>query len=92
MIESLAGDAETLKIAMETHRLMARIFFSLNWQTLPEYFEDNIQFWMAEFAKFLSYSNPLLEKPGEDSEPSPVDSLKSAIIENLSFLYFFYIY
>ena len=31
-----------LEVAMETHRLMSRIYFSLNWQDIPEYFEDNI--------------------------------------------------
>jgi hypothetical protein len=31
---------------MSALRTMARIFFSLNWQDLPEYFEDHMAEWM----------------------------------------------
>ena len=31
-------------------RTLSRIFFSLNWQDLPEYFEDHIQEWMNLFS------------------------------------------
>jgi len=31
---------------MTALRTMARIFFSLNWQDLPEYFEDHMAEWM----------------------------------------------
>ena len=45
----------------ESLRLICRIWFSLNWLDLPEYFEDHMKEWMDEFAKFLSYENPSLE-------------------------------
>ena len=31
---------------MSALRTIARIFFSLNWQDLPEYFEDHMAEWM----------------------------------------------
>ena len=40
---------------------MTRIFFSLNWQDIPEFFEDNIAIWMTEFMKYLTYKNVLVE-------------------------------
>ena len=64
-------------------RSMARIFFSLNWQTIPEFFEDNMSAWMTEFHKFLANVNPLLVDPDEDDEPGPNERVQTAIVENL---------
>jgi exportin-2 (importin alpha re-exporter) len=71
-----------LVLLFESLRLMTRIFFSLNWQDIPEVFEDNSNAWMSEFAKFLTYKNPLLTD--KDSEPGPIQSLQAAILENLN--------
>lgn len=86
IIDSLtaSGDKAQLLIAMETHRLMSRIFFSLNWQDLPEFFEDHLNEWMTEFSKFLQYKNPLLVNDQEESEPGPIEALQTAIVENLN--------
>ncbi len=70
--------------AMETQRIMTRIYFSFNWQDIPQYFEDNITIWMGEFAKFLSYKNPLLVDTNEDNEAGPIEKLQVAIVENLN--------
>jgi exportin-2 (importin alpha re-exporter) len=37
--------------AFDALRLMARIFFSLNWQEIPEEFEDSMQGWTVVFAQ-----------------------------------------
>lgn len=68
----------------ETLRLMSRIFFSLNWQDIPEYFEDNVIAWMTEFAKYLTYHNPILVDEDEESEPGPIEKLQAAILENIN--------
>eukprot|EP01039_Chlorochromonas_danica_P003040 gene3040-3317_t len=73
-----------LESLLETQRLIARIFFSLNWQDIPEYFEDHVGEWMAEFAKYLTYTNPLLVDDDEEYESGPVEVLQTAIIENLN--------
>ena len=83
-ILTFANDKDSLVVVMETLRLMTRIFFSLNWQDLPEFFEDNIGLWMGEFAKYLTYFNPLLVNPSDEIEPGPIEKLQAAIIENLS--------
>lgn len=85
-IESLriAEDRMNSITAMETQRLMSRIFFSLNWQDIPEYFEDHIAEWMEQFALYLSYKNPLLVEQHEESEPGSIEKLQAAIIENLN--------
>lgn len=82
-LEGFANDYQQLCPRLEALRLMCRIFFSLNYQDLPEFFEDHIQEWMDEFAKYIQYKNPLLVDESEEDEPSPVDRLQTAIIDNL---------
>ena len=81
-VENYNTDKEKLAILFETLRLMTRIFYSLNWQDLPEFYEDNMSIWMREFSKYLAYKNPLLVDDRE--EPGPVEKLQAAIIENLN--------
>eukprot|EP01038_Epipyxis_sp_PR26KG_P004977 gene4977-6960_t len=69
---------------LETQRLMSRIYFSLNWQDIPEYFEDNIATWMTEFSKYMVYTNPLLVDDNDEAEPGPIEKLQAAIIDNLN--------
>jgi len=82
-VEAYANDAVQLRPRLIALRSMCRIFFSLNWQDLPEFFEDHISEWMEEFAKYLSYKNSLLTDDDEETEPSPIDNLQTAIVDNL---------
>ncbi|KAJ1439724.1 CSE1 chromosome segregation 1-like protein isoform a [Ochromonadaceae sp. CCMP2298] len=84
LVGTYAQNKAELGTVFETLRLMGRIYFSLNWQDIPEFFEDNIAAWMEEFAKYLSYSNPLLVDADEASEPGPVECLQAAVLENLN--------
>eukprot|EP01035_Chromulina_nebulosa_P002761 gene2761-3763_t len=81
---SSTQNVQELTVLFETQRLINRIFFSLNWQDLPEFFEDNINNWMGEFAKYLAYKNPALENDDEESEPGPIEKLKTAVLDNLN--------
>ena len=83
-IDSAPNDKAFLMPRFEALRLMARIFYSLNYQDLPEYFEDHMKEWMQEFAKYLQYTNPVLVDEDEESEPGPIDTLQAAIIRDLS--------
>lgn len=83
-LSGFANDINQLKPRMESLRLICRIFYSLNWQDLPEYFEDHMGEWMEAFSNFLKYDNPTLTDKDEEDEPSPIDKLQVAIIENLS--------
>jgi len=83
-VEAYANDASQLKPRLAALRSTCRIFYSLNWQDLPEYFEDHMGEWMEEFAKYLQYTNPLLTDEDEETEPSPIDVLQAAIVENLN--------
>lgn len=83
-VEALASDANQLRPRMEALRLINRIFYSLNYQDLPEFFEDHMEEWMSDFGKYLQYKNPVLEDEDEETEPSPIDKLQTAIIANLA--------
>lgn len=82
-VDAMTNDPVQLKFRLDALLLMCRIFYSLNYQDLPEYFEDHMSEWMQEFAKYLRYQNPVLTDADEEVEPSPIDSLQAAIIENL---------
>mmetsp|Transcript_54946 Transcript_54946/g.83166 ORF Transcript_54946/g.83166 Transcript_54946/m.83166 type:complete len:703 (-) Transcript_54946:965-3073(-) len=82
-VEACPNDPQQLKQLFESLRLMSRIFFSLNYQDLPEFFEDHMADWMGAFAKYLQYTNPVLVDESEETDPSPVDRLQAAIVENL---------
>lgn len=86
LIDSLAGsggNAATLKPLFESQRLCCRIFYSLNFQELPEFFEDHMKEWMTEFKKYLTTTYPALEEGGGDGLVL-VDELRAAVCENIS--------
>ena len=81
--DALVNDAVQLKLKMETLRLVTSILYSLVFQDLPEYYEDNMTTLMEVLKKYLMYTNPVLVDDTEDDEPGPIDKLQSAIIDIL---------
>ncbi|KAK2650059.1 hypothetical protein Ddye_017548 [Dipteronia dyeriana] len=79
---STGGPAATLKPLFESQRLCCRIFYSLNFQELPEFFEDHMKEWMGEFKKYLTTSYTALESSSDGL--AVVDELKAAVCENIS--------
>lgn len=74
--------AATLKPLFESQKLCCRIFFSLNFQELPEFFEDHMKEWMSEFRKYLTTSYPVLENTVDGL--ALVDELRAAVCENIN--------
>lgn len=83
-IRANTSDRARLKSLYEVVRLICRIIFSLNYQDLPEFFEDHMSEFMAIYLHYLSSDNPDLDDPDEESEPNVVDKVKVAIITILS--------
>ncbi|KAH7578062.1 hypothetical protein ACOSQ2_000824 [Xanthoceras sorbifolium] len=79
---SSGGPAATLKPLFESQRLCCRIFYSLNFQELPEFFEDHMKEWMGEFKKYLTTNYPALESSSDGL--GVVDDLRAAVCENIS--------
>ncbi|KAJ4955695.1 hypothetical protein NE237_012478 [Protea cynaroides] len=80
---SSGGTATALRPLFESQRLCSRIFYSLNFQDLPEFFEDHMNEWMTEFRKYLTTTYPALEGSGGDGL-ALVDELRAAVCENIN--------
>lgn len=83
LISTHAQSANVLKPLFECQRLCCRIFYSLNYQELPEFFEDNMKQWMSLFHDYLVYDNPLLKESNGEKE-GVLDQVKAAICENIN--------
>uniref|UniRef100_A0A8C4QN71 Exportin-2 n=1 Tax=Eptatretus burgeri TaxID=7764 RepID=A0A8C4QN71_EPTBU len=78
-----ATDANALKVLFSSLILISKVFYSLNFQDLPEFFEDNMESWMANFHTLLTFDNKLLHTDDE-SEAGPLELLKSQICDNVA--------
>lgn len=56
-----ANDIEALKILYNSLTILSKVFYSLNFQDLPEFFEDNIEIWMSNFHQLLTIDVPALQ-------------------------------
>ncbi|XP_050434823.1 exportin-2 [Adelges cooleyi] len=63
--------------------LLTKIFYSLNYQDLPEFFEDNMQTWIGNFQKLLELEIKELETNSDD-ETGILHQIQSQICENIS--------
>jgi exportin-2 (importin alpha re-exporter) len=81
---TVQGNKEHLLQYMEALRLVCSTFYSLNYQDLPAYFEENMSVWMGEFEKYLQPGIfGMLEDPEEEDDPSALDLLQTAIVKIL---------
>ncbi|KAJ3285574.1 importin-alpha export receptor [Borealophlyctis nickersoniae] len=80
LIDQNADKPEALKPLFAALLLIVKIFYSLNSQDLPEFFEDHHEEFMTLLHKYLVYTNPLLASPSED-EAGPLEKVKAAICE-----------
>ncbi|CAG9857406.1 unnamed protein product [Phyllotreta striolata] len=78
-----ANDVAALKIIYSSLVLICKVFYSLNFQDLPEFFEDNIQVWMTNFHTLLSVDVKSLQSQ-EDSEAGVLEQLKSQVCDNVA--------
>ncbi|XP_058095879.1 exportin-2 [Magnolia sinica] len=84
LIPTNLHSADALRPLIESQRLCCRIFYSLNFQELPEFFEDHMGEWMAEFKNYLTATYPTLESDARGDGVTIVDGLRSAVCENIS--------
>ncbi|GBN11501.1 Exportin-2 [Araneus ventricosus] len=82
LAETHSTNVNALKVIFSSLVLITKIFYSLNFQDIPEFFEDNIKIWMNYFLQLLTIDNELL-RTGEDEEAGLLEDLKSQISENI---------
>ncbi len=76
------GNAQALRVIFGSLVQITKIFYYLNYQDLPEYFEDNMQAWMTHFLQLLTMDNKLLQTD-DDEEAGLLEELKSQICDNI---------
>ncbi|XP_059097421.1 exportin-2-like [Tigriopus californicus] len=77
-----AANPDALKVIFGSLVQIAKIFYYLNYQDLPEFFEDNITVWMNHFHELLTSDNKIL-KTEDEEEPGLLEELKSQICDNI---------
>ncbi|XP_066597006.1 exportin-2 isoform X2 [Prorops nasuta] len=77
------NNLEALKILYNTLVLASDVFYSLNYQDFPEFFEDNMELWMKNFHALLTIDVPALQSTDEE-EAGVIEQLKSQICENVT--------
>lgn len=66
--------------------LVAKLFYDLCAQDLPEYFEDHLSEWMAVLTTLIKYSNPALDCDEDDTDPSPISCLQAEVVDCFALL------
>ncbi|RCH88978.1 importin-alpha export receptor, partial [Rhizopus stolonifer] len=78
LIEENNTNLQALQILARSLVLLIKIYYDLNCQDLPEFFEDNLNTFMGLFEKYLVYQNPLLVTDDEEEE-GPLEQIKTGI-------------
>ncbi|CAJ0827739.1 2871_t:CDS:10 [Entrophospora sp. SA101] len=79
-IEQNNNNKENLQLFSNTLLLLLKVFYDLNCQDLPPFFEDNWEACMNLFHKYITYQNPLLETQSEE-EAGTLEKIKSSVCE-----------
>lgn len=81
-IQENQNNPKELSSWLKSLDLLIKIFYDLNSQDIPEFFEDNMSPLFEIIFKYLSYSNPSLSTD-DDDEAGPLEKAKSSICELL---------
>lgn len=83
LIDSNSNNKQQLELLFENMLLLSKIYYDLNCQDIPEFFEDNMSVGMGIMHKYLSYQNPLLQDADEEHEIDVLTKVKASICELL---------
>eukprot|EP00842_Homolaphlyctis_polyrhiza_P002385 jgi/Hompol1/3147/HPOL_003135-RA len=81
LVDQNIANKDALSKLLEVVLLLSKIFYSLNSQDLPEFFEDHQDEFMNLLSKYLVYTNPLMVTPSD--EAGVVEKIKSMICESV---------
>lgn len=54
-LTGVVKDIEGLRVICSSLTMICKVFYSLNYQDLPEFFEDNMETWMTHFLTLLGF-------------------------------------
>ncbi|KNC84613.1 hypothetical protein SARC_03180 [Sphaeroforma arctica JP610] len=78
-----ASNRDTLTTVFSLLHSALDIFYSLNYQDLPEFFEDNMDQWMLIHHTLLVYDNPLVRSDSDD-RPGPLEKTMAKACDNVA--------
>ncbi|KAI5639206.1 cse1 domain-containing protein [Phthorimaea operculella] len=76
-----ANNPAALKVIYGSLVLICKVFYSLNCQDLPEYFEDNMAVWMPNLLNLLQAKVPCLETDDDSDAPGVMEQLRTEVCE-----------
>ncbi|XP_052743189.1 exportin-2 [Bicyclus anynana] len=76
-----ANNPQALKVIYGSLVLICKVFYSLNCQDLPEFFEDNMPIWMPNLLNLLQVKVPSLETDDSDDKPGVLEQLRTEVCE-----------
>ncbi|XP_065062318.1 exportin-2-like [Rhopilema esculentum] len=82
-VKANLNNAKQLKETFNILVIISKLFYSLNYQDLPEYFEDNMRRWMTNF-HFLLVTDFAVLKTEDSDEAGPLEKLRSQICDNVT--------
>lgn len=81
-VKTTTNNLHVQKQIFEVLIMISKIFYSLNYQDLPEFFEDNLKRWMEPFLMLIVTDFPHLVDKDAD-EAGPLELLRSQICDNV---------
>jgi len=82
-LDKAGNDKVMLEKLLTAIRLLCRIFFSLSWQDIPEYFEDHMEEWTSQFHVLLNYDNKIMDTEDDDI-PGKIEVVQTAVMDVLA--------
>ncbi|XP_059055862.1 exportin-2 [Achroia grisella] len=76
-----ADNQQALRVIYGSLVLICKVFYSLNYQDLPEFFEDSMPIWMPNLLNLLQVKVPCLETSDEDENPGVLEQLRTEVCE-----------
>ncbi|XP_050506211.1 exportin-2 [Diabrotica virgifera virgifera] len=83
LAQTHSNDVNALKVIYSSLVLICKVFYSLNFQDLPEFFEDNIQIWMSNFHTLLTADVKCLQNT-DSEEAGIMEQLRSQVCDNIA--------
>ncbi|KAJ1736097.1 importin-alpha export receptor [Coemansia sp. Benny D160-2] len=80
LIDEHAQNKQALQILLHSLALLCQIYYDLNCQDLPPFFEDNMAQFMQTFHKYLVYANPNAVTD-DDDVAGDLEEVKASICE-----------
>eukprot|EP00871_Galdieria_phlegrea_P004777 jgi/Galph1/52/GphlegSOOS_G4779.1 len=80
----LAEDNDYSRTILEITHHCCRIFYSLCYQDLPEYFEDHMEEWARAFLKILNFSSPHTNAELSAIEFSFFEKVQAQVLDNVT--------